>query len=132
MEELDFGYSKLILTEDYLEFIWNGTTEKMSAEEYKEIMLQYADFVEKYQPKKLLLDTSENKFIVTPELQEWSNNEIFTRSFKAGLTIIAYILPKDIVAQMSEEQLFDEEVSRKKVNRYFSDRQEAIDWLLEQ
>jgi len=132
MEELDFGYSKLILTDDYLEFVWNSTTEKMGADEYKEIMLQYADFVEKHQPKRLLLDTIDNKFIITPELQEWSNTEVFIRSAKAGLTIVAYILPKDIIAQMSQEQLFDEEVSKKKANRYFSEKQEAIDWLLKQ
>jgi len=132
MNELDFGYSKLILTEDYLEFVWNSTTEKMSADEYKKILLQYADFVEKHQPKKLLLDTIESKFIIAPELQEWSNKEVFIRSAKAGLTIVAYILPEDIVAQMSQEQLFDEEVSKKKANRYFSDKQEAIDWLVKQ
>jgi len=132
MINIDFGYSQLILTDDYLEFKWNSTTEMMTVDEFKEISIQYADFVEKHHPKKLLLDTVENKFIITPELQEWSNNEVFIRSFKAGLTIVAYLLPEDLVAQMSQEQLFDEDVSKKKANRYFSDKQEAIDWLLKQ
>jgi len=131
METLDLFYIQLILREDYLEFKWNSNTEKMTADKYKEILLQYAEFVEKHKPKKMLLDTIQNKFLITPEIQEWSNKEIFPRSFKAGMSKIATLLPEDFVTQVSQEQLFDEEESKKKANQYFSDKDEAIKWLLE-
>lgn len=131
MESLKLFCIELILRDDYMEFNWNSKSEKMTADEYKETLLQYADFVEKYKPNKMLLDTIHNKFIITPELQEWSNKEIFPRSFKAGITKIATLLPEDVVTQVSQEQLFDEEESKKKANQYFSDKVKAIKWLLE-
>lgn len=130
MEKKDFRYSVLILHDDYLEFTWNELTAEMTEDEFKEIMLEYASFVEKYHPKRLLLDALENKFLLTPAIQEWTDKNIFKRTYDAGLRRNAYIYPKDFLAQMGVEQIFDEEIVRQKEHNFFYDREEALKWLL--
>ncbi len=123
-------FCKLLLHDDYVEFIWMETTESMTEEEYKEIMQEWASIAEEHQPSKLLLDIVNNKFLLSPEIQEWTDQNIFTRTHEAGLKKDAFIAPKNIVALMSVEQLFDEANVSKKERKFFDEREEALKWLL--
>jgi hypothetical protein len=71
------------------------------------------------------------RFMVTPAVQEWTNMEVFANTFKAGLRKVAILASGDIITQLSAEQTFDEEIAKRKQNRFFDKEETALAWLNE-
>ena len=104
--------------------------EDMTEEEYKKDMLSYVNIVEKYKPSKVLIDSSISKFVASPDLQDWTNENIIKRTLLAGLKKNAFVISKDFISQLSSEQTLEESEGAKKNIKYFVDKDKALEWLL--
>ncbi len=93
-------------------------------------MLEYAAQVEKYKPKRLIVDSQMFFFPITPDMQDWTNNTIFPRVLAAGLRKVAIILTPDIISQMALEQTMEENVALQFQIRYFDKESASRDWLM--
>jgi hypothetical protein len=101
----------------------------MEEDVFRKNMLDYAKLVEKYQPKLLLLDTSQGQFTINPALQEWVAREIAPRT--TCIKKIANLLSNDVFALVSVEQMMEEkEIADFYEIRYFDNAEEAEKWLL--
>ncbi|WP_448520543.1 hypothetical protein [Rhodoflexus sp.] len=103
--------------------------ENMTADDFKANMSAYGGFCEQYQPERLLIDIRNLRFTITPDLQEWTAKEIAPRT--TSLKRMAILVSSDIFAQISLEQLMEEEgiADRYSAPRYFESEEEAKNWL---
>lgn len=129
--ESELSRMQLHEAEKMLEMQTLPSSNFMSDDDFKDIMLRYAELMEQHRCQRLLLDTSQSAFTTSPELQRWTAENIAERTLRAGLRRTATVLPKDIFAAVSLEQLMDEkEIAQSGMAiRYFGDRDEAIAWL---
>lgn len=112
-----------------VEATWTPSTEKMSNEEYKQEMLSYLERIKAYQPKFALPNTTELRFAISPEIQDWMNQHIFTGFLELGMQAAAFVVSADLFAQVSIEQTMEEDMGISFKTRYFEDREAALDWL---
>lgn len=119
--------------ENYIEMMWLSDTESMTRDEYKEEFRSYVKSIEKYQPKGVLSDILSAKFTIDPELQEWTNQNVFAFSLSIGLDKAALIVnQKSFIERISLEQTMEEQEGEKFKMRYFEDREKAKQWLVEE
>ncbi len=66
-----------------------------------------------------------------PKLQDWVSEHIFRDMREAGVKKLALIVSSDIIAQMSIEQLVDDDPVKGFVTGYFDNIEEAKMWILD-
>lgn len=110
---------------------WTAETAQMLPFEWKNIHLDLVKAIEKYRPSKLLVHSEYLNFPITPDLQEWIANNIFPRAATAGLKKIAFVRPSDLFAQVSVEQLMEEDKVQHFTTRFFPNAREARKWIYE-
>ena len=110
---------------------WTEKTEKASHKEFKEWNIELVNKIQEKKPNGLLANTLDYKFIIDIELQEWSVSNVFEQFAKAGLTKIAMIVPKELIAEMSLEQFADEHKEETIETKYFDNKTLAKKWLVE-
>ncbi|WP_291726998.1 hypothetical protein [Bernardetia sp.] len=110
--------------------IFKPDSENLDNEKFKEEMLIYLDFFAKYKPKKALVNNQEMQFIIEPELQEWHAQNIFPKCIELGVEQAAIVETPDIFAQVSMEQLMEEEKTGGFAVRFFDDTTKATNWLV--
>ena len=98
-------------------------------EEYKESVLLIAGKIERYKPKKILVDLKDFSFPIHPEIQNWST-EIFTKlAIKIGVEKTAYLMTEDFATRIALENMI-EEAKKSGVNiLYTTSKEEAQKWL---
>lgn len=101
----------------------------------KEAQYTILEALEQYKPIFLLINLVELHFPITPELQEWLNQEILPRLFGSGVKRIAYIMPTEFIEKLSIEQVYDEVATAieqteatTQVN-YFDNEAEGLRWF---
>ncbi len=113
-----------------LEQVWTDETNLMTDDEYKIDMYHYLKFVEKYQLSLALIDTQKFQYLIPIRIQTWVDKKIAARANKI-VKHIAFIVPKDIFAQVSVQQTMEESEGICYQNiRYFENKEEAKKWLL--
>ncbi len=110
--------------------VWNNNSESMTEDLYKSEMNNYAQTVEKYKPKQLLIDCRDFCFPITPTIQEWIDKTIFPRVLSVGVTYVAIVIPSELIANLSVQQAMEESEGTKFQTRYFDNREDAKQWLL--
>jgi hypothetical protein len=110
--------------------IFKVGSEDLETETFKQEMLTYLDYFEKYKPKKALVNNQDMKFTIVPDLQEWHAQNIFPRCIQAGVEMAAMVETSDIFAQVAMEQLMEEETTGGFAVRFFDDVDKAKDWLI--
>lgn len=108
---------------------WFRETETMSEKEFKQELFAYLEIVRKFSPNCLLSDTRNMFFPTDPELQEWTNKNIFSPCLELGVKKVAYVMSTDIIAQLSIEQVMGESFGAKFSSKFFDNMEEAKDWL---
>lgn len=103
------------------EFIWD--------EDYRAQMMRFVEIVREKLPLVILMDLREFFYPVTPEQQAWINQEVIPAMLSAGVCKGAFLLPADIVAALSVEQIYDREEANRLPVRMFDDLQRALKWL---
>ncbi|OQX98572.1 MAG: hypothetical protein B6I24_05140 [Bacteroidetes bacterium 4572_128] len=113
LQEIYYDVSKSLIKNVWL-------SDDMDFDDIKKEMKNWmAKFKEK-KPKYMLTDSSIN-LIIVPEVQEWIINFLFPTIVKRGVLKYAIILSDDIFAEISIEQMFDEEkdIPNNKFQQYF-------------
>ena len=123
-----FGFDK---DDSMMIYQWYETSENMDETEYKQEMKKNAEEYEKHGPTKSLVDLRNFLYTISPETQEWTDNEIFPRFLNAGLKKIAFVVSSDLFAQVSLEQMMEENNANLSFeSRYFDHYFQARDWLM--
>lgn len=140
-----FSTMKLIHTLNYLDFsfdesnqlfviTWHQQSGKISPEEYKNSGEVFKKVYDEYRGKHILHDMRNFTYIITPEEQQWVAEELMADLVaNYELTRMAFVVPEDIFAQTSTEQVTDEihEVAEDIFkSSFFDDPAEGIKWLL--
>lgn len=126
-----FVHFNLQPEENLLIETWTKDTTQMKPFEWKDIHLELVETVEKYQPSKLLVHSEVFDFPITPDLQDWLAQHVFPKVAKAGLRKIAFVIASDLFAQVSIEQLMNEDKEQNFITGYFPSEKEAKNWLFE-
>jgi hypothetical protein len=113
-----------------LELTWLPATSEMSAEEYKNEHVELLKFMLDQKTKKVLGNIKELGFVVSPEVQEWMNINIFVPAMEVGFSTLAVVMSTEFLAQLSIEQVMEEEVGQQIMTKYFDDVEEARNWIL--
>ena len=125
-------FLKLMFFEEYklIEMIWFPETENMTEEEFKQEQLNYLDIIKKLKPNKVLPDTREMNFPVSPKMQEWTNKTLFPPSLEMGLNKAAIVASKEFITELSVEQTMEEVFGQKFITKYFNNREDAKKWIV--
>jgi hypothetical protein len=123
-------FDKKFLQIEYLEDIhagignWNGF---VSENDYKEGLNKMIDFYIEKKVSKWIANLSKMEAI-SPELQEWANNDWFPRALKAGVQYMAIIVPEDVFNQFAVENIMTK-VGEALTTHYFSNVDDAKKWI---
>lgn len=111
-------------------YVFNSTTESMYPKDYINELKVFIKLVKEYRPKKVLGDMVDFFFTITPEIQEWITENLFTVYDEIGFEKIAILMSNEFIANLSIEQTMDEGNKSSFQTAYFDDEQEAKNWLL--
>lgn len=106
------------------------THEYMSNEEYREEMEKYMESVIKYQPTNILVHSTEAKYVVPVETQDWMTAKLHTLYEEYNTKKVAVIMSTDFIAQLSFEQVVEDVQSQSLQLIFFDNEQKGIEWLL--
>jgi len=112
-----------------LELVWKPTSADIAEEEYKRLVSHWADTVENFHPKSILVDTREHYVAIVPELQLWFVEEIFPKYEASGMEKFAFIMSPDFFSQLSIEQTMEEAPNVSFITKYFPNYEEAFTWI---
>lgn len=104
-----------------------NTTAEMTEEEYKQEMLKVVELCRIYKVHNLLADTRNFLFIITPEVQEWTDKYVFATNIY--LKKFALIVSEDFISQLALEQVIEDGASASFETRFFSDIGKAQEWI---
>ena len=115
-----------------LEQKWLETTEDMSIDSFKKLSFKLLELYKKCDANKLLTDGTDFKFSISPELQEWTVKNIISGFIEKGITKYANVVPKDLFANVSAEQMIEEGIDAYPFTvKYFDSLDTAYKWLAE-
>jgi hypothetical protein len=106
------------------------SSDKLNDKIYRQETLEFLKIVEKYRPKKLFINSQELRFKLSLDLQDWINQEIYPKVFALGTKKGAILLPKDMKAQISVEQVLEEFHTNQFHINYFDEEKAALAWLV--
>lgn len=112
----------------FFECIWKNT-EQMFPEDYQEGLRKQVELVKEYKVKKELFNTKTFKFPITPDLQKWTDEEIYTVKYELGVRQFALVVTEEMIAQLSLEQVTEEGKAALFNPKFFTSAQEARDFL---
>lgn len=105
-------------------------TQDMSWEDFQTELLTQVQLAQKYNPNYYFFDTRNFDFTITPDMQDWIDNNVFTEFVEAGVSKYAYLVSKEYISQLSIELLMDETIAKYFETSYFANEEEAKTWLL--
>jgi len=122
--EISFDSQKSIITNE-----WFSVTSQMTDEIYKKEMLKFVEFVKIHKPKFHLIKSLNFLYVITIEMQNWTNENVFPVLAQNGIKKISFLVSSEIIAQMSIEQALEENNASVFEIKYFDSEKSAIDWL---
>lgn len=112
---------------------WN-TTADMSDEEYRAVAMAYRRVCEDCKPLRSLVDSRNAAYVIPVETQDWLNRHVYPQCVAAGVRKLAFLVTQDFFTQLSLELMVsdasDHFVPDALQQRFFSDFEQARDWLL--
>lgn len=116
----------------YFKVIRRGYDNEYTEEEYKDLMLSWRKQIEIFKPVYQMVDY-QNFFKPVPlHMQKWINENLLAPSLKVGLKKIAFIISRDLYAQISVEQIMQEDEGKNFIVKYFDNETDAEKWLFQQ
>lgn len=107
-------------------------TEWMDDNTYKDEISLISNTIIQHKIPKMMINNYYFRFVITPDIQIWSNQHVFVHAIKGGLKMIAFVESEEAFSQISVEQIMDEEQARMGFNsRFFKIEAEALTWLQE-
>jgi len=128
--ENKFACIMLDPTQSVIEMKWFPSTDYATQEDFKAWNREVVRHIQEHQPKRMLANTKDYKFTITPDLQEWSIIHIFEPMTAAGVQKLAMIVSSDLFPQVSLEQFVEEYQGKQLTTKYFEEVQDAYKWLI--
>lgn len=112
---------------------WFKTTEHMNGEQFKAEMQAWLEVFRQCRPQYLYDQCSDFIYPISPDEQVWMARLLNAEWIELGLKKYAHMVPAEMIAQLSVEQLFDEFFNMKLPHQFpivnFARREEALAWL---
>lgn len=102
----------------------------ISEGDFKQELETQASLSEKYHPMRFLFHSKNFDYAISPDFQQWIDDNIFPRYIAAGVKKFAYIMSADMISQLSIEQTMEEKKAAAFETRFFENEEEAMEWLL--
>ena len=115
---------------ELLKQVWFTSMQTYTEDDYKRDMIILLDIVHKVKNKLSYVNTQQSTFVISPELQEWTNINIIKPTLQYGLKKVGFLVSSDLFAQISIQQTMEEEKDSGFETRYFNKEEECIKWLL--
>ena len=106
---------------------WHDSTDKMNYQDFKDALMNFAGFIIENKSTRILIDTTNFKFQLPAEADEFRNKDFNPRITKIGEVKQALIMPKEYLQYVKDEIGEDVIVP----TRYFSEESEATAWLVD-
>jgi hypothetical protein len=116
--------------DDYFFLVKRFDSDDESDTNYKTVIDEWRQVVEKYKPKKQLIDYSDYSYKISSELQQYTFENLLKPSHKVGVRKVAFLIAHDLFAQMSVEEIMKKDTGEMFEFRYFDDFQKSKEWLL--
>ncbi len=105
-------------------------TKKLNDKKFINEVKVGAEMIEKFLPKKILVQTQNLEFYVSPDLQVIVNDILLPVYEKAKIQKLAFVMSEDIILKMSIEQTVQENIIKHFFEtKYFHNFQDALNWL---
>ncbi len=104
---------------------WRDNTGQMTFQDFKDALMNFAGFIIEHKSSRTLIDTTNFRFELPAEADEFRNNAFNPRITKVGEVKQALIMPKEYL-QYVKDELGDDVIVP---TRYFSEESEATVWL---
>ena len=128
---LDTKYQQAWVDGDILVYRWLPETAKMTDSEYIEEIQKAADILREQKKPYVLLMAKDLLFVISLTLQHKANDILLPAYNESGVKKLAVVVPHHMIATLSVQQTIEEtRVFHKFETRFFSDEQEARNWLL--
>lgn len=125
-QEFSYEESTKILT-----IIWQKNTSEMNDEEYKDEQMQTLKFIRELHPNKLLINSQSLDYVINPEMQIWTDENLVKPCIEVGIEKFAFVMPADLFALVSIEQAVEENESQLQRTKFFDSVDTAKHWLIE-
>lgn len=103
----------------------------MTEDDYKNEMRNYLSLVQKHTISFALINLQQFNFTIAPQVQVWVDENIALHANKV-VERIAFVLPQDLMVELSVEQVMTENEGKKyKALNYFDNEKIAKKWLLD-
>lgn len=112
-----------------IEVIWLSNTTQMEDEQYKDESLNYLALITELKPSKIMANTQELFFTISPDLQEWVNQNILAYR-SVPVDKVAVVESKAYITRFSVSQTMEEPEGIKFTTSYFESREQAWEWLV--
>lgn len=114
----------------YFEERWKSATEHATDEDFMSYQYQKLDVAKQCLPKLFLCDTRNFKYVITLEMQEWTDKVMMGFWHNSPLEKLAFLVSTELISQLSIELAMDES-SHKFPIHYFDSKEKSIEWLMQ-
>ncbi len=116
--------------EKTIEEYYKPATKNVTLDVLKNILNTFANFFIIYKPRKMFSDNRDLLFPIVPEFQTWIEQNIARTAVENGLLKVARVVSKDLLVQLSLEQMSEEGILLEKLEtKFFDNEQDARKWL---
>lgn len=112
-----------------LYFCWKPKTEVMEDEQFKHEMNNFLSMFDTYRITSLQADLRTNGYVMSLEVQDWAEQEITVASYKKGLRHASYIMPEELLIQVSTQMALESAEEEGMHIKYVASPEEAEEWL---
>jgi len=117
---------ELIEDNKILKFQWKDETKNMNYLNFKEACMIYAGLAIEYKVSLLLIDTVRFHFQLPENYMEWKNEDLNPRYAKIPVIKHAFLMNEESFEQFGNQE-FEESTY---INKFFYEKEKAINWLL--
>ena len=131
MKILESKYKSVTYQEDKALLVtrWYPDSIELDESTFKIQIKAWLSEVKRLRPTKLLIDTMDFQFIIDPTVQDWFDQEVFSVYPQAGVQKKAFLVSKDIFAQVALQQHTSEVTNQTFEVAFFATETEALKWL---
>lgn len=112
----------------YFEERWKVATKDASDDDFKNYQYEKLEVAKNCEPKTFLCDTRSFLYVITNEMQEWTDKVVMGFWDNSPLEKLAFLVSEEFVSQVSIELAMSENHHKYPI-QYFDNEQDAIDWL---
>ncbi len=112
---------------------WTPETANMDPQTFRQEMEAWLEVFKKKKPALLYDECRNFSYPITPEEQTWMAKSVYAEWVKTGLKKYAHMVPEEMIAELSVEQMFEEILGMKLEGQFpirnFDKKAAAEEWL---